>query len=168
MGNTTFYQLMMPARELVTGVRPAKELDEWANFSIEEKMQRELNTKRIRDEIAPYLARSKDRFFGSLIVLAWHSKVAFESLADVNVKLPNAYKSAIEGIGFVTIDGGHLIALDGQHRLVSLEQVVKHDVVGSEAMSVADDDISVILIEWENNEKTRRIFNKVNRYRTSP
>lgn len=40
---------------------------------------------------------------------------------------------------------------------------MKH-ILGPEAMNVADDDISIILIEFESNEKTRRIFNKVNRY----
>lgn len=164
MGSTTYYQIIMPARELVTGVRPASELDEWASLGIEELIQRQLNIKRITNDIAPYVANSKDRFFGSLIVLVWNGDVEFESLKDIKLAPPKAYRSAVDSIGFVTIDGGHLIALDGQHRLVALEKVVKHEILGPEGNFVPDDDISVIIIDHESNEKTRRIFNKVNRY----
>ncbi|MBL8680153.1 MAG: DGQHR domain-containing protein [Myxococcales bacterium] len=164
MGNTEFYEATMPARELVTGVRPASELDEWANLGIEERMQREPNTKRILEDIAPYIARSEDRFFGSVIVLVYKGDIVFESLKDLGAKIPHAYKSAGDRIGWVTIDGGALIVLDGQHRLLALEKVIKNEVGGPCAMQVPMDDVSVIFIRHEGNEKTRRIFNKVNRY----
>jgi len=165
MGDTTFYEATMPARELITGVRPASELDTWASMGIEERMQRDPDTKRIMNEIAPYIAKSKDRFFGAVIVLVYKGRIEFESLEElITGKLPFAYRSVGNRIGFITIDGGSLIVLDGQHRLLSLEKVVKNEVKGPYSQEVPGDDISVIFIQHENDEKTRRIFNKVNRY----
>jgi DNA sulfur modification protein DndB len=54
--------------------------------------------------------------------------------------------------------------LDGQHRLLALKKVIKGEVIGSCREDVPNDDVCVIFIQHESNEKTRRIFNKVNRY----
>ncbi len=164
MGDTEFYEATIPARELVTGVRPASELDNWASMGIEERMQRDPNLKRITQEIAPYIAKSKDRFFGSVIVLVYRGDVYFESLKELGSKLPHAYRSVGDNIGFITIDGGSLIVLDGQHRLLALEKVIKNEVVGPYSREVPNDDVCVLFIKHEGDEKTRRIFNKVNRY----
>lgn len=166
MGNTEYYNAKMPARELITGVRPADEIDEWASMSIEDKMQRDINWPRIKTELAPYIANNPDRFFGSLIVLVYKGDVFFEPVIDFTTKVPQAYKSAAKDLGFLTIDGGSLIALDGQHRLMALETVIKQklEVSGPYMEEVPDDEISVIFIKHEDPVKTRRIFNRVNRY----
>ncbi len=167
MGNTDFYQAKMSARDLVQGVRAASSLEEWQGMSIEERMQRDPDLKRIKGEIAPYIAGSQDRFFGALIVLVYKGEVYFDSMKDwVNNKAPRAYQSVADDIGVMTIDGGSLIILDGQHRLLALEMVIKKpdDVSGECREEVPNDDVCVIFIKHEDNEKTRRIFNKLNRY----
>ncbi|HEX8701314.1 MAG TPA: DNA sulfur modification protein DndB [Myxococcaceae bacterium] len=164
LGNTEFYETTLKASRLVDAARPAKELDEWATMGIEERMQREPNLKRIRDDIAPYLAKSSDRFFGALIVLVYEGNLEFEPLNKVGIQVPAAYKKEAEKVGFVSFDDATLVVLDGQHRLLALEEVVKLRCTGPEASKVPNDDICVILIKHENNQKTRRIFNKVNRY----
>jgi DNA sulfur modification protein DndB len=165
MGSTTYYETTMPARELVVAARPATELDGWATQSVEERLQRELNEKRVRDEIVPYLARSADRFFGSVIVLIYNGEVTFEPLEQVGGKVPAAYKSVALRLGFLTIEGGQLIVLDGQHRHRGLQDVIQaRNVEGEFVSQVPSDDVCVIFIEHESDEKTRRIFNKVNRY----
>lgn len=164
MGDTEFFEGIISAQELVHSARPASELDTWASMGIEERMQRDPNLKRIMQEIAPYLAKSKDRFFGSVIVLVYKGDVYFESLKELGGKVPAAYRSVGENMGALTIDGGRLIVLDGQHRLLALEKVIKHEVIGPYTTEVPDDDVCVIFIRHESDEKTRRIFNKVNRY----
>jgi DNA sulfur modification protein DndB len=157
----------MSARDLVQGVRAASSLEEWQGMSIEERMQRDPDLKRIKGEIAPYIAGSQDRFFGALIVLVYKGEVYFDSMKDwVNNKAPRAYQSVADDIGVMTIDGGSLIILDGQHRLLALEMVIKKpdDVSGECREEVPNDDVCVIFIKHEDNEKTRRIFNKLNRY----
>ncbi|MER9632691.1 DNA sulfur modification protein DndB [Mesorhizobium sp. M0228] len=168
IGNTEYYETTMRVRDLIQAVRRASELDEWANFSIEERMQRELDDKRVREQIVPYLTRNEDRFFGSLIVLIYKGEVIFETIADLKVNVPGAYKANAHRIGFVTIDGGSLIVLDGQHRLAALKSVYepKQDgvVFGPYVKEIADDEVCVIFLQHENSVKTRRIFNTVNRY----
>ena len=164
LGSTEFFETTMKVGDLVKTVRPPKEIDGWANFSIEERMQREPDLPRIKAQLAPYIARNRDRFFGSIIVLVYKGEITFESLADVAKNIPNAYKKNAERVGFVTIDGGTLIVLDGQHRLLALEMVYGGEISGEFAQDVANDEICVIFINHEDEQKTRRIFNTVNRY----
>lgn len=164
MGSTAYYQANMPAREVVSGFRPAKELDHWANMGIDERIQRDPNLKRIKEEIVPYLARSKDRLFGALIILVYRGSIEWEPLDDIGGKIPVAYRKVADKIGFITVDGGELIVLDGQHRLLALRQIIQDGAEGEYVSQVPNDDVSIIFVAHESDEKTRRIFNKVNRY----
>lgn len=166
LGSTDYYEAVVKARELVAIARPARESDDWTSWTIEERLQRELNKNRIKNELVPYLAQSQDRFFGSLIILVYRPQLfEFEDAVKLGAAIPVAYRVVADRIGFLTIDGGELIALDGQHRLVALRDVVGTDEhLGPYAADVPNDDIPVIFIEFESHEKTRRIFNKVNRY----
>lgn len=166
MGNTTYYETKIPARELAMAARPAQETDAWGT-SIEERIQRELNERRVREQIVPYLVKAADRFFGSIIVLIYKGSVEFEDIGSFGGKVPAAYRTVAEDIGFLTIDGGELVVLDGQHRLAALRDVVTGRFEPEDdgyASEVSGDEVCVIFLEHETNEKTRRIFNKVNRY----
>lgn len=164
MGSITYYQTVMPARELSNGVRPARETEHWANMSIDERMQREPNMTRIKQEIAPYLANHPDRFFGSVIVLVPKGSITFETLTNFG-DVPAAYRASIDKVGFVTLGEGEHIALDGQHRLLALREVITSPhSYGPNEHAVGDDEVCVILIEHESDKKTRTIFNKVNRH----
>lgn len=165
-GSTTYYEGMVSARDLVSAVRPARESDDWATWGIEERMQRELDEKRIAEELVPYLASSGDRFFGSVIILVYKPNVFEWEAVDVLGKLPVAYRGLGSKMGVLTLDGGELIVLDGQHRVVALRNIITGEKrpQGQFVGEIGSDEIAVIFIEWESHEKTRRIFNKVNRY----
>ena len=166
LGSTDYYLGTMKAEEIVGMAKPASRLEEWEAFDIEERMQRELNDKRVREEIAPYIANDPDRFFGSLVVLVYEADVfGFEGFDALKVELPLSYGAATKKMGFLTIEGGQMVALDGQHRLAGLEAVVQRRIQGSLADEVPNDDISVVFISLDGNmPKVRHIFNKVNRY----
>ena len=164
LGNTDYYETTMKVRDLVQAVRPPREMDDWANFSIEDRMQREPDEKRIKAQLAPYMAKNPDRFFGSIIVLVYKGEIIFESMSDLTKAVPAAYRSNAQRIGFITIDGGTLIVLDGQHRLLALRMVHQGEIPGEFASEVNEDEVCVVFIEFENKVKTRRIFNTVNRY----
>ena len=164
LGNTEYFETTMKVRDLVHAVRPPKEMDGWANFSIEERMQREPDEKRIRTQLAPYIAKNRDRFFGSIIVIVYKGEIIFESMSDLIKNVPAAYRQNAQRIGFITIDGGTLIVLDGQHRLLALRMVQQGDIQGEFAPDVGEDEVCVVFISYENDVKTRRIFNTVNRY----
>ena len=167
MGSTTYYLAKMKASLLSGMVQTARDaFPDWDNLTIEERIQRELNKKRVLEEIVPYLNESEDRFFGSLIVLI-DGKIEFEPISEITASVPKAYEGIFADIGALTIATGRLIALDGQHRLVALRAIVQGEVTGTLSGAVIDDEISIVFIQFENLEKTRRIFNKVNRYARS-
>ena len=169
IGTTNYYLAKLKANQLIGLVKPAAELEDWENLSIEEKYQRQPNINRVKKDIAPYLANNKDRFYGSLIVVALNGGLVFESVGDLGAKIPNAYQRDAKDMGFLTIEGGTFAALDGQHRLIALRHVIQglEGGEGEYQSEVAQDDVSVIFIEEETKVKTRNIFTVVNRYAKS-
>jgi DNA sulfur modification protein DndB len=173
MGSTAFFQVTMTAKELAGIAGPASELAEWKQWTIGERFQRDLAIHRVRQELVPYLVQSNDRFFGSLIVLIYQPDwFRFEPLDLAAAPQQAAYRRAAGRMGFLAVSGGQYVALDGQHRLVALREIVNGSANADPAASadVAADEVSVVFIRYESLEKTRRIFNKVNRHArpTSP
>ncbi len=167
MGSTEYFQSTMRAQDLASVAITAGELQEWATWSVFERFQRDLDLKRIRRDIVPYLAKTKDRFFSALIVLVFEpSTFEFQPVLPWTSGLPGALRHAANEMGFLTIEGGRLVVLDGQHRLVSLREIISGDteIDGEYVGQIADDELSVIFIPHQSFEATRRIFNKVNRY----
>ncbi|MGW4624533.1 DGQHR domain-containing protein [Streptomyces rubiginosohelvolus] len=168
MGSTPYYVTTMKVSDLVQVARPASEQEEWATTGLTERLQRELNDTRVRTEIAPYLANSPDRFFGAIILLLdSDEEPEFEPLSEVAKSLPKAYRSTMgkDSFGFLTIDSGERIILDGQHRFAALREVhLARTVEGEYAKNVGDDEVTVIIVPRISTQHTRKIFNKVNRY----
>lgn len=186
MGSTEYYLAKMTVEELVNSVGLAVELPEWNDMTPDEKIQREPDINRVVNEICPYFSGDKDRFFGSLIVDVYsgYDKLIFDPISKyVKDNITIAYELSMEDAGFLTLPGRErLIALDGQHRLLSMKLCLK----GSSAISavmlgknkkmtlqmqmlkphpeLADEEISVIFVEGADTMKIRKIFNKVNKY----
>jgi DNA sulfur modification protein DndB len=170
MGTNDYYETKMRAQELVQAARVASERDTWASLSIEERLQREVTWKRVREEIVPYLAKSADRFFGSIIILIEDGEIEFEPAGKyLSKNVPAAYKKTFDHLGALTIDGGQFIIIDGQHRWAALRAVIQgkddkgNTVYGPEIGDVPDDELAVIFLPFSSVETTRRIFNKINR-----
>lgn len=167
IGSTTYYTVTMTARELAGVACPANELKEWTQWTISERIQRNVTVSRVRDELIPYLLESRDRFFGSLIVVAYETdQFEYEPLNITGAKVPGALSNPASRMGFLTITGGRMVALDGQHRLVGLREIINNhcNATPHKIADIADDEICVMFIKFESLEKTRRIFNKVNRH----
>lgn len=173
LGSTEYFILSMKAKELVEKAIIPSEMDDWKNMTLEEKEQREINYTRVKNQIAPYLARDEDRFFGAIILAARNFDPSnFEPISDVATKgLPNLYKTQAQCMGFLTLTGGEeLIPLDGQHRLKAIKFAIegkdeKSKVINSftPCSNLANEDITVMLIPYD-TKKARKIFTKVNRY----
>jgi DNA sulfur modification protein DndB len=172
-GSTEYFIVTMKAQELVAKLRMPRDLPEWEELTVEERFQREVNYKRVKEHIAPYLANDPDRFFGAMIVDIFNPEgVRFEPLSDVMTKgLPGLYNQAADAFGFLHLQGGEvLVPLDGQHRLASFKFAIEGKDEKNSAISgmtpnleIAKDDVTVILVKHE-AKKARKIFNKVNRY----
>jgi DNA sulfur modification protein DndB len=175
MGSSRYYQAIMTARELAATVRAAMDFEEFDSFMAHERMQRKLSEERVEKEIVPYLTNSADRFFGSIIVLVYKpNQFDFESLQMLkHGDFKGTYSGLNSRLGALTITGGKLFALDGQHRLhalrtitsgVAKSPILNLPIEGPFKNEVGNDELSVIFLEFESIEKARRIFNKVNRY----
>ncbi len=180
MGNTPYYMAKMPAGELIDCVGIAKEMPEWEDMTVDEKMQREVDMRRIVDEIVPYICNDPDRFFGSLIVDIYSGmeEVEFEPISSVVKNIPRAYALSMNDMGYITLPGSErLIALDGQHRLLSLKIAIRGKMgvpAGTKPSPALDklephpelgnEEISVIFVEHTDTRKIRKIFNKINKY----
>ena len=170
LGAMDYYVLTMKAAELVNAVQIPLESDvlKWKTLSIEEQYQREIDYNRCKKQIAPYLAKDPNRFFGAIIVAAVNFKPTFEPLSDLG-KVPAIYKRASAPMGFLTFEGGEVfVPLDGQHRVKALKYAI--DGADGDKMlnfepdpNLAKEDVTVILVAYE-SKRARRIFNKVNQY----
>ena len=180
LGTTEYFIGKMKAGELIDHVGFAAELPEWEEMTVDEKMQRKPDITRIVNEIVPYVIEDPDRFFNSLIidVFSGYDKLDFEPLSKVVKDLPKAYQKPMEDMGYLTLPGSErLITLDGQHRLLALKIAIR-GVNGIPAgtkmtramselkphMELANEEISIVLVEHKDNQKIRKIFNKVNTY----
>lgn len=172
MGSTHYWLVTMPAKELTERLTIPQHIEGWEDLSVEERYQRDIDYNRVRKQIAPYLMTDDDRFFGAFIVSVLNAdSVEFEPLGSMVSKIPNLYKQAGSSLGFLTLAGSEvLVPLDGQHRLTALDFAItgkderKRPIEGFEPnVEVATDDCTVILIRHDAG-KSRKIFNKVNRY----
>lgn len=167
MGSRTYYIAKMRASALAGQVSVASELAEWKELSLNELYQRELNEKRVYQEIAPYLANTRDRFFGAIIIwIIGENVVQFEPVSDqVEVRAP--YREAAKSIGFLILDAptsqeSGLVALDGQHRLAALRSVVQGKTDGTYSKEVRDDEVAVIFVHDADVKLARDLFTVLN------
>lgn len=167
MGVRKYFITKMTAFELSGQVSVASELSDWSQLTLEELYQRDLNERRVLEDIAPYLANSPGRFFGSIIVwILDESVVTYEPVSDF-VEVRAAYARAAESLGFLVLDAGErkggLVALDGQHRLAALRAVVQGKVEGPYRGQVSNDEIAVIFVRDSNVRDARDLFTVLNR-----
>ncbi len=171
IGSMEYFVAMMKASEVVNSVRIPKEMPDWDQMSIEERYQREINYKRVKEQIAPYFANDPDRFFNALIVdILDPGKVSFDKLSDT-AKLPSYMSELGENFGILKLSGSErLVPLDGQHRLAALkfalngrDEADRPIEIFQANPTIASDDITLVLVKHD-KVKARKIFNKVNRY----
>ena len=172
LGNTDYFILAMKAGDLVAKAVIPSEMREWKNMTMDEKEQRDINYARVKSQIAPYLAKHKDRFFGAVILAAQNFNPSnFEQLSEIAKKgLPNLYKAEAEKMGFLTLTGGEVfIPIDGQHRIKAIQFAIdgkdekSKDLGLSSCPDLANEDVAVMLVPYE-ARKVRKIFTRVNRY----
>ena len=163
MGDWTYYATVMGIAELVKYVKFAEEVS--PNDNLDLMIQREVSAR--SKQIAEYLRTNVQRFFGSLIVAAYDGQPHYVPISFGDGPL----LSQLEGkVGILQFDGSEqYYAVDGQHRLAAMKEVV-----GEDSSKYKEDEVSVIVIchtkDSEGMERARRLFTTVNRYakKTSP
>lgn len=185
MGSTEYFIAKMPLEELVDSVGLAIELPEWEDMTPDEKIQREPDINRIVNEICPYFTEDEDRFFNGIVVdiHSGYDEIKFDPISKyVKEDMTLTYEVSMQDAGFLSLPGKErLIALDGQHRLLTMKLCLKGNsaisavMLGNRKMTsqmlalqphpeLADEEISVIFVKGDDILKIRKIFNKINKY----
>ena len=172
-GTTRYYVIMMRMSELVDIIQFPADVPDWEDRSIEEKFQRKLDMTRITRDIAPYFASDPRRFSGSLVLAVLDTdNIKFESIHSVvhDGKLPLAYSSTTNNLGFITFNNQKFVPLDGQHRAKAFQMVMdwhRHpETMPMQTVpddKLGDDQITLILVDFDTS-LSRYIFNKINKY----
>ena len=192
MGDYEYFQATMKPQDVISKSAAAINYftpETWEEMGNNARLQREPDFKRIKEEIAPYLIRSKKRFFNSIVVLLDENKCNFHSLKEhttmndgkptvVSKLLQPAYQKKAETIGFLEIDESKgMLILDGQHRMLALKTALNEQNELREVFKkqeenfddyddheVDEDDISVIFLKCEDFEEKMKIFEDLNTY----
>lgn len=175
-GSTEYFIVTMNAKDLTEKLVVPKDMDKWDDLSLEERYQRDINYRRVKRQIAPYLVEDEARFFGAFIVTMINGdQTEFEPVSQIyKDKVPGLYRSAAGAFGFLTFSGGEmLVPLDGQHRLAALKFAItgkdekQQPIPDLQALAEVAEDVCTVILIRHDAVKARKIFNKVNRYAKS-
>lgn len=175
-GSTEYFIVTMNAKDLTEKLVVPKDMDKWDDLSLEERYQRDINYRRVKRQIAPYLVEDEARFFGAFIVTMINGEqTEFEPVSQIyKDKVPGLYRSAAAAFGFLTFSGGEmLVPLDGQHRLAALKFAItgkdekQQPIPDLQALAEVAEDVCTVILIRHDAVKARKIFNKVNRYAKS-
>lgn len=157
MGVLVYYVTVMRLGELVKQVGYAEDLQKWSDgLPAEYKKQRKLNLSRVTNEMVPYLTVNPDHFYAALTA-------EVERPGDPNGTIIFEGLEGNEDVGVVKFDGSEqIMALDGQHRLKSIELALK------EHPELALESIAVILVPGKGFRRSQQLFTDLNRYAKQP
>jgi DNA sulfur modification protein DndB len=175
MGRWDYYVAKMNMRELAESVRFAH--DVYEDKTLDDAIQRILNTGRVKQDIVTYLVHQDDRFFSSVVIAALKGNPKWYP-----VYISNDEKFAMfegdprlnETFGMLVFDGSQeYYALDGQHRLAGIKALTNPEDPSSDEApeGFADEEMSVLLVvpsgaetERDFMRRYRRLFGNLNRY----
>ena len=162
MGDSDFFATMLTFGEVARMVEFVEDVDDWdAETAPEEKTQRRLNVQRVEREMVPYLVGTDDHFYSAITVEVRPSMgegadiIPFRPAGD---PLPGGIQ-----YGEVVLDGTQtLCALDGQHRLKSIQRAIRIK------QSLAREQLAVILVPFRSARHSQLLFSDLNRYAKGP
>lgn len=159
MGDWTYYVTAMKLAKVAREVRFAEDIH--SHSELDELIQRKIGD-RVKKEMVPYLLNQPQRFYGSIIVAVYGGEPEFSPVTVAEHELINDDERSSYGFGLLRFDGSQqYFALDGQHRLKSIELALK------DKPDLGREEVTVIIVKHENNAeglaRTRRLFSTLNR-----
>lgn len=157
MGDLEYYITIMKLGELVKQVGYAEDLQKWdEGIPSEYKKQRKLNMSRITTEMVPYLTANPDHFYAAITA-------EVERPGDPTSKINFEPTEGSDEVGVVKFDGSeNIMALDGQHRLKSIELALK------DHPDLARESVAVLLVPGKGFRRSQQLFSDLNRYAKQP
>lgn len=163
MGDTDFFATVLTLGEVAKMVEFVEDVDDWDDHTDpESKSQRKLNTSRVERDLVPYLLEAPDHFYSALTVEVRPSTAVDHEPAIPFEPQGPAIPGGIE-YGMAVLDGTQtLYALDGQHRLKSIQRAIRL------RPSLAREQISVILVPFRSQRRSQLLFSDLNRFAKTP
>jgi DNA sulfur modification protein DndB len=162
LGQTDFYSVVLTFGEAARLIQYVEEIDGWTQETPSElKLQRKLNTTRVEKEMVPYLISAEDHFY-SAITVEIRTSLTDKGPKPLEYSSDRVFPGGVE-YGTLTLDGTELLyALDGQHRLKSIELALR------EKPELAGDHIAAILVPFKDISQSQTLFSDLNRYARNP
>lgn len=163
MGDLEYYVVITTVGEATRTVQYVEEVDDWGSETPPElKLQRKLNVQRVEREMVPYLLDNGDHFYSALTVEVRPIPDAAPGQAAITFEGREKFPGGIE-FGVVLLDGTEsLYALDGQHRLKSMELAIKQQP------QLAREQIALLLVPFQTVHRSQSLFSDLNRYARAP
>jgi DNA sulfur modification protein DndB len=162
-GDWVYYACLVPLPEISSRVNFADEIHKSKKLS--QMIQRELKKKRAK-EIANYLLNQKERFFNSLVVAVYGGEPSWHGVSKISAQerviKPQDVEDTQGTVGFLSFSGKEkLFAIDGQHRLAGIKEVMKRHE------NFSEDLLPVIFVAHTKTksglQRTRRLFTTLNK-----
>jgi DNA sulfur modification protein DndB len=160
MGDLDYFVSVVTLGEVARLIDFVEDVDEWTNETPPAlKLQRKLNTQRVERELVPYLLSGKDHFYSALAVeIRPAPRMDAGGVEPIAFDVTQVFPGGLE-FGMLTLDGTEtLYALDGQHRLKSIELAIRQQP------RLAREHISLIMIPFQSVARSQTLFSDLNRY----
>jgi DNA sulfur modification protein DndB len=160
MGDWNYYVTVMKLGKIARECRLAEEIH--TNKDLDALIQRAIQD-RVEKEMVPYLVNEPQRFYGALVVAVYGGEPEFSPVTVAEHSLlDDSQERNSYGFGLLRFDGSQVYyALDGQHRLKSIQEAIKIDP------DLGKEEITVIILNHEDSkeglERTRRLFSTLRR-----
>jgi DNA sulfur modification protein DndB len=158
MGDVEYYSSVMTLGEAARLIQYVEEVDDWTSETPPElKLQRKLNVQRVEREMVPYLTQNPDHFYSALTVEIRPAPYEGED-APITFEEQGKFPGGT-AFGMLALDGTEtLYALDGQHRLKSMELAIR------QKPELAREHIVVVLVPFRAVVRSQTLFSDLNRY----
>src|SRR5215217_3532632 len=158
MGDLDYFVSVVTLGEATRLVQYVEQVDGWTSETPPElKLQRKLNLQRVERELVPYLVGGDDHFYSALTVEIRPSP-SDDGVGEIAFEPQNSFAGGL-GFGTLTLDGTEtLYALDGQHRLKSIELAIR------QRPQLAREHITLILIPFRDVARSQSLFSDLNRF----
>ncbi len=162
MGDVDYFVSVVTLGEAARMVDYIEEVDAWTPETPPElKMQRRLNLQRVEREMVPYLVANSDHFYSALTVEV-RTAPTESGTTPIDFTPKERFPGGIE-FGLLTLDGTEsLYALDGQHRLKSIELAIRA------RPDLAREHLTLILVPFHSVGRSQSLFSDLNRYAKGP
>jgi DNA sulfur modification protein DndB len=157
MGGLDYFVSVVTLGEAARMVDYVEDVDSWTDETPPElKLQRKLNLQRVEREMVPYLLSADDHFYSALTVEI-RSTLDSDNDDPINFTEQQSFPGGVQ-FGLLTLDGTEcLYALDGQHRLKSIELAIRHKP------TLAREHITLILVPQLSLSRSQTLFSDLNR-----